>query len=133
MNPEQLLYARTHEWAAIEPDGAGGKKATIGVSKFALEALTDLVFIDLPKVGRQVEAGEPFGEIESVKAVSDLYSPVSGEVVAVNDALANKLETLSTDPYGAGWMVVVKLSSENGVAELLDFAAYQKQCAEEQH
>ena len=133
MNPEQLLFAKTHEWAAIEPDGAGGKKATIGVSKFALEALTDLVFIDLPKVGRQLSAGGTFGEIESVKAVSDLYSPVTGEVVAVNEALANQLDKLSADPYGAGWMVVVKLSSDEGLADLLDYAAYQRQCAEEQH
>ena len=81
MKPEQLLYAKTHEWVAVEPDSSGGKIATIGISAFAVESLTDLVFMQLPEVGRRVKAGEAFGEIESVKAVSDLYSPVSGEVV----------------------------------------------------
>ena len=100
---------------------------------FAVEALTDLVFMQLPEVGRTLKAGDVFGEIESVKAVSDLYSPVAGEVVAVNDALPNKLETLNADPYGAGWLVKIRLSSEEGLANLLDYKAYQKQCAEEQH
>ncbi len=90
VNPQQLLYTKTHEWADIQPDPAGGKIATVGITAFAIEVLTDLVFISLPEVGRQVRAGEPFGEIESVKAVSDLVSPVDGEIVAVNADLANQ-------------------------------------------
>jgi len=130
--PEELLYAKTHEWVDVE-DEAGEKTATIGVSAFALEALTDLVYIELPKVGRQLKAGEPFGEIESVKAVSDLYSPVDGEVIAIHEGLGDRLEALGADPYGDGWMMKVRLTSDAALAQLLDFAAYQKQCAEEQH
>ena len=133
MNPQQLVYTKTHEWADIQPDAKGGKIATVGITAFAVEVLTDLVFISLPEVGRRVRAGEPFGEIESVKAVSDLNSPVDGEVVAVNTDLVNKLETLSKDPYQAGWLVKIKICSEASIAELLDFEAYQKQCKEEQH
>ncbi len=133
MKPEQLLFAKTHEWVYVEPDTGGGKVATLGVSAFAVEALTDLVYIELPKIGRTLSAGESLGEIESVKAVSDLYSPVDGTVVAVNDALANALETLGSDPYGKGWVVKIKLSDEAGLANLMDYPAYQKQCAEEGH
>jgi len=133
MKPEQLRFAKTHEWVAVEKDAAGAKVATIGVSAFAVEALTDLVFMQLPEVGRKLKPGESFGEIESVKAVSDLYSPVEGEVTAVNSDLPNHLETLNQDPYGAGWVIKVKLASDAGLNQLLDFAAYQKQCAEEGH
>ena len=132
MKPEELLFAKTHEWAHVESSG-GGKVATIGISAFAVEALTDLVYMQLPAVGRKVKAGESFGEIESVKAVSDLYSPVDGEVVEVNSALPNKLETLNADPYGAGWVAKIKLADEAALRNLLDYAAYQKMCAEEQH
>jgi glycine cleavage system H protein len=117
----------------VDTDPKGTKVATIGVSAFALEALTDLVFIELPKVGRTVKAGEPFGEIESVKAVSDLYSPVSGEVTEVHQGLSEKLETLNHDPYGEGWMVKVRITDESALSSLLDYQAYQKQCAEEPH
>ena len=133
MSPEQLLYAKTHEWVHVANDASGAKIATVGISAFAVEALTDLVYMELPKVGRQLAAGESFGEIESVKAVSDLYSPVTGEVVAVNEALPNKLETLSSDPYGEGWVAKVKLSDESSLKNLMDYKTYQKQCAEEQH
>ena len=132
MKPDELLFAKTHEWVHVTSEG-GGKVATIGVSGFALEALTDLVYIELPKVGRAVKAGEAFGEIESVKAVSDLYSPVEGEVIAAHDALLGTLEKLSADPYGEGWLVRIKLTSEQGLRELMDYKAYQKQCAEEGH
>jgi glycine cleavage system H protein len=132
VNPEQLLFAKTHEWAGIA-DVGGTKVATVGISAFAVEALTDLVFMQLPSVGRKVKAGESLGEIESVKAVSDLYSPVDGEVVEVNTALPNKLETLNADPYGAGWIAKIKLTGDAAVKNLLDYAAYQKMCAEEQH
>jgi len=131
VTPDDLLFAKTHEWVRLEDDPAGGKLATVGLSAFALEALTDLVFLDLPEVGRRAEAGQPFGEVESVKAVSDLYSPVDGEIVEVNTEIADKLETLSNDPYGAGWLVKIKLSDESALANLLDAAAYKKQCEEE--
>jgi glycine cleavage system H protein len=133
VSPEQLLYAKTHEWVHVDNDASGAKVATVGISAFAVEALTDLVYMELPKMGRQVSAGESFGEIESVKAVSDLYSPVTGEVVAVNEALPNRLETLSSDPYSEGWVAKIKLTDESSLKNLMDYSAYQKQCAEEQH
>ena len=116
VTPDKLLYAKTHEWVSVDATGAkpaGGRVATVGISAFAVEALTDLVYIELPKVGRQVKHGESFGEIESVKAVSDLYSPVDGEIVAVNDALTGHLETLNADPYGQGWIVKIRMSRRN--------------------
>lgn len=130
MNPENLLFAKTHEWVHVE-DSGGAKVATVGLSAFAIEALTDLVFVDLPEVGRAVTAGEPLGEIESVKAVSDLYSPVSGEVIEANTPLADDLEKLNEDAYGAGWLVKIKIGDEAGLADLMDYATYQKQCEEE--
>ena len=111
----------------------GAKVATIGLSAFAIEQLTDLVFIELPEVGREVKAGEEIGEVESVKAVSPLYSPVDGEIIDANNELPDKLETLNEDPYGAGWIIRLKLTGEDPLAKLLDYAAYQKQCAEEDH
>jgi len=131
--PENLLYAKSHEWVEIATDGSGAKIATVGLSKFALDALTDLVYIDLPEVGDSAETGETFGEIESVKAVSEMYSPVSGEIVAVNDAVGDQLETLAQDPYENGWLIKIKMASDVGVEQLLDFAAYQKHCETEGH
>ena len=110
MKPETLSFAKTHEWVAYS-DQNGQRIATIGISAFAVEQLTDLVYIDLPQVGQAVTAGESFGEIESVKAVSDLYSPVTGEVVEVNSALSDNLELFSDDPYGRGW---IARSASNG-------------------
>jgi glycine cleavage system H protein len=133
VNPQQLLYTKTHEWADIQPGATGEKIAAVGITAFAVEVLTDLVFMSLPEVGRLVKAGKPFGEIESVKAVSDLVSPVDGEVTAVNADLVNNLEILSKDPYQAGWLVKIKMSNEANLADLLDYAAYEKQCREEQH
>ena len=132
MNPDKLLFAKTHEWVAIASEGAQ-KVATVGLSAFAVEALTDLVFIELPKVGRKVKAEESFCEVESVKAVSDVYAPVTGEVIAVNETLPDRLETLSSDPYGEGWICRIKVTDEAGIANLLDHKAYQKQCEEEAH
>jgi glycine cleavage system H protein len=132
VNPESLLFAKTHEWVSVAIEG-GQKIATIGISKFAVEALTDLVFIELPKVGRQVKAEESFCEVESVKAVSDVYAPVAGEVVAANDKLADDLELLSNDPYGEGWVARIKITDETALKNLMNYAAYQKQCAEESH
>ena len=131
MTPEQLLYNKSHEWVCVETDASGAKVATMGISAFALELLTDLVFVDLPEVGSQLAAGETFGEIESVKAVSDLYCPVDGQVVEVNAQIVDKLDTLADDPYGAGWLVKIKITDESGLATLLDYAAYKKQCEEE--
>ncbi len=125
----KLLFAQTHEWADIaEVDG--DRIATIGISAFALEQLNDLVYMDLPEVGRVLSAGDEFGEVESVKAVSPLYSPVSGEVVEVHSELPDSLEKLNEDPYDFGWIVKVKLSDDSGLDALMDFATYQKQCAE---
>jgi len=131
MTPEELLYAKTHEWVHVETGPSGAKIATVGLSAFALEVLTDLVYLDLPEVGRQVEAGASFGEIESVKAVSDLFSPVDGEIVEVNPDVAENLQRLADDPYGAGWLVKIKITDQSGLSQLLDHAAYQKQCEEE--
>src|SRR5262249_30175588 len=130
---EDLLYAKTHEWVSVDRDGAGPKVATVGISHFAVEALTDLVYIELPEIGRQVEAGESFGEVESVKAVSDLYSPVAGEIIEVNHNLTGTLNQLHDGPYGAGWIIKIKISDPAGLSNLLDYKAYKKQCAEEGH
>jgi len=131
VKPEELLYAATHEWVHIENGPDGAKIATVGVSAFALESLTDLVFLQLPEVGRRVEAGQPFGEVESVKAVSDLYSPATGEIVDVHSDVAKDLERLSKEPYDFGWLVKIRVTGESGVATLMDHAAYQKQIEEE--
>lgn len=130
MSPKDLLYAETHEWVRVAPEG-GRKVATVGITGFALQQLTDLVHMVLPKIGAHVSSGAPFGEVESVKAVSDLYSPVDGEVVAVNNELINKLESLPGDPYGGGWMMKVAISDESSLKKLMDAAAYEKQCAAE--
>jgi glycine cleavage system H protein len=130
VKPEELLYSETHEWAYVTEEG-GSKVATIGISAFALEQLTDLVYMELPEVGTTVAAGDEFGEVESVKAVSPLYCPVSGEIIAVNTGLPEQLEQLSASPYDKGWIAKVRLSDESSLSRLLDFAAYQKQCAAE--
>ena len=116
----EMRFAKSHEWVRPEPSGL----ATVGVSAYAVEALTDLVFMQLPAVGRRVKAGESFGEIESVKAVSDLYSPVSGEIVEVNAALPNALETLGTEPYNAGWIIRIRPDDPKELDTLLDQSAY---------
>jgi glycine cleavage system H protein len=122
-------YAPSHEWIRLEDDGT----ATIGISAYAVEALTDLVFMQLPDVGRRVKAGESFGEIESVKAVSDMYAPVAGEVVAVNTELPQRLETLGQDPYEAGWIVRIKPDTPAAVEGLLDQTAYDALLAKQSH
>lgn len=122
-------YAKSHEWARLEDDGV----VTVGISAYAVEALTDLVFMQLPEVGATVTAGESFGEIESVKAVSDLYSPISGEVVAVNAELPGKLETLGDDPYGSGWVIKIKPADVGQLETLLDQTAYDTLVGSESH
>ena len=128
MAPENLKYTKTHEWVAVE-----GDTATIGISDFAVHLLSDLVYADLPGIGKQTTQGQPFGEVESVKAVSDLYAPVSGEVIARNDALPDNLDLLTKDPFGAGWMVKVRVSDAGEVSKLLDQAAYEAHCDAEKH
>jgi len=129
MNIEKFLFAESHEWANVLDEG-GDKVATVGISAHAVEALTDLVYMDLPDVGDTVTAGESFGEVESVKATSDMFSPVDGEIIAVNTDLPDNLEILNDDPYAAGWIIKVKLSSEDALSKLLDHATYEKQCSE---
>jgi glycine cleavage system H protein len=129
MIPKELKYAKSHEWAKIE-----GGVATIGITHFAQEQLGDLTFVDLPKAGATLAAGAEMGSVESVKAASELYSPVSGTVTEVNAALESAPEAVNQDPYGAGWMLKVKLSGEpNGVGGLLDADAYAQVCAAEAH
>jgi glycine cleavage system H protein len=123
-----MSFTPTLEWVHIE-----GGVATVGISRFAVEQLTDLILIDLPPVGKRVEAGKSFGEVESVKAVSDLYSPVSGEVVAVNEAIAADVQKLAEDAYEKGWLIKVKLDSAAAPPGLLDFASYEKKVAESPH
>jgi glycine cleavage system H protein len=129
-SPSNLLYAKTHEWTDISVQD-GHKIATIGISAFAIQQLTDLVYMDLPNVGAKVSAGEEFGEVESVKAVSPLYSPVDGEVIEVHADLPEKLDGLKDDPYDFGWIMKVKLTDESSLEKLLDHASYEKQCSEE--
>ncbi|MEE4254713.1 MAG: glycine cleavage system protein GcvH [Desulfuromusa sp.] len=119
--PEELKYTEEHEWVLVEDD-----IATIGITDFAQDQLGDVVFVELPEVGDNVEAGETFGVVESVKAVSDVYAPVSGEVVEINEDLLDEPETLNNSPYDAGWMVKVKLSDSSALDELMDVAAYQE-------
>ncbi|MCO8124204.1 glycine cleavage system protein GcvH [Stieleria sp. TO1_6] len=125
----KLLYAETHEWVDISEDG-GQKIATIGISGFAIEQLNDLVYMDLPEVGKQLGAGDEFGEVESVKAVSPLYSPVGGEVIDVHSDLPDNLDGLNDDPYDYGWIIKVKVDDDSALGSLMDHAAYQKQCSE---
>ena len=128
--PDQLRYTPTHEWAHVETAADGTPLVTVGLTAYALEALTDLVYLDLPEAGRQVKAGQPFGEVESVKAVSELYSPVDGQIVEANAAIVNNLEQLSRDPYHTGWLVKIKPSAPGQLDQLLDYAAYKKLCEE---
>ncbi len=128
IKPEELRYNDSHEWAYLSDPSQG--IATVGISAFAVEQLTDLVFMALPKVGQTIQAGGEFGEVESVKAVSVLYSPVSGQVVEAHSELVDQLELLNQDPYNAGWIIKVKLSDPKELDGLMDWNAYQKQISE---
>lgn len=122
--PEDLKYTKSDEWVRLE-----GETATIGLSDYAQDALNDIVYIELPGVGDKLDAGESIGVVESVKAASDVYTMVSGEVTAVNDKLEGSPELINTDPYGDGW--IVKLKVNGGLpADLMDAAAYKKYCDE---
>lgn len=127
MDPATLKYAKTHEWVHVEAD-----TATVGITDFAVQQLTDLVYVGLPEVGKQLKAGEVFGEVESVKAVSDLYAPVSGEVIEVNESLPDDLGTLSEDPFGKGWLIKLRITDRSALDNLLDRKAYEQHCASEQ-
>jgi glycine cleavage system H protein len=125
MRPVDRKYLKSHEWCLIT-DGI----ATVGITDYAISHLSDLVFLDLPEAGTDLNANETFGEIESVKAVSDLNSPVSGEVVEANEDLVDNLETLNGDPFGAGWMLKVKVTQESD--ELLDATEYEEHLKSEE-
>jgi glycine cleavage system H protein len=118
--PANLKYTKEHEWARIE-----GNRVVVGVTAHAQEALGDVVYVELPKVGATLTAGKQFGVIESTKAVSDLYSPLTGKVVKVNDALTDSPQTINSDPYGAGWIVEVEPSDSKELAGLMDASAYE--------
>src|SRR6185295_8098567 len=128
MDPKKLRYAASHEWALLDKD-----ICTIGITKFAVDQLTDVVYIELPDPGDNVFAGDSFGEIESVKAVSDLYSPVNGEVVEIHEKLINDPSPVAKDPYGAGWMIKVKVDPGTKLDHLMTLEAYEKQIAAQGH
>jgi len=119
--PTELKYVASHEWARVEADGT----LTVGISDHAQSALGDLVFVETPEVGRTLAAGEAFAVVESVKAASDVYSPVSGEVIAVNDALNGSPELVNSSPYGEGWLMKLRPSDQSELGKLLDAPAYQ--------
>ena len=128
MDPATLKFSKSHEWLHLD-----GKIATVGITDFAVEALTDLVFVELPEVGRTLDAGEIFGEVESVKAVSDLYAPVAGEVTEVNTGLPDDLDALGEDPFGRGWMIRVVVTDASAADALLDATAYREHCQSAGH
>ena len=128
MDLKSLKFTSTHEWVLLE-----GDVATVGISKFAVDQLTDLIVIDLPKVGTKIVPGKTFGEIESVKAVSDLYAPIGGEVSEINTNVASNVQLLAEDPYDKGWLIKVKVDQPPNTSELLDLDAYEKRLAEESH
>jgi glycine cleavage system H protein len=127
MYPSDCHYTREHEW--IKMDGAVG---TVGITDYAQHELGDVVFVELPKPGTKLDAGQPFGTVESVKAVSEIYSPVAGEVLEVNSALADSPEKINQDPHGGAWLIKVRLANPGEVNSLMDAAAYEAYIAEKQ-
>lgn len=128
MDPQTLRYTKTHEWAHIE-----GGVCTVGLTQYAVDQLQDIIFIDLPDMDDPVSAGDPFAEIESVKSVNDLYSPVNGDVIAVNEKLETDPSLISKDPYGQGWVVKIKVDKGSGADHLMSLEQYQQQIASEEH
>jgi glycine cleavage system H protein len=128
IDENKLLYAESHEWAAIE-----GEVCTVGITRFAVEQLTDIVYVELPSVGKSYRAGQPFGVIESVKAVSDLYAPVDGEVIEINNKVPHDPSLLSSDPYNAGWMVKFKVAPGVDTSKLMAKAKYEMHAAASHH
>ncbi|MEM2870183.1 MAG: glycine cleavage system protein GcvH [Thermoplasmata archaeon] len=126
--PRDLRYAATHEWARLE-----GELIRVGITDFAQSELSDIVFVELPKVGQELVKGKEMGVVESVKSASDLYAPVSGQVVEVNQALTKTPELINKSPYGSGWLVVVRPKDMKELESLLDAAAYEKLIQESKH
>jgi glycine cleavage system H protein len=124
--PEDLQYHPEHDWARVE-----GESATFGITWYAQDALGEVVFFEPPEVGTEIARDKPYAEVESVKAVSDVYAPLSGEITEVNEALSESPETINEDPYGAGWLVKVRLSDPSETEQLLDVGAYRKLLEEE--
>src|ERR1041384_7866744 len=124
--PEGLKYSKEHEWVLVE-----GQSATIGITEFAQEELGDIVFVELPEVGEKVVKDDPFGAVESVKAVSDVYAPVSGSVLEINDVLPDNPETINDDPYGDGWMIRVELSDLDDLKDPMDAEEYAEYVAQQ--
>ena len=118
--PDDLLYHSEHDWARVE-----GEQATLGITWYAQDQLGEVVFFEMPEIGRQVRKDEPYAEVESVKAVSDVIAPLSGEIVAVNDSLKDTPETINEDPYGAGWLVKIKLADPSEGESLMNAEAYE--------
>jgi glycine cleavage system H protein len=118
--PDDLQYHPEHDWARIE-----GEEATFGITWFAQDQLGEVVFFDPPKIGAEITKDEPYAEVESVKAVSDVFAPLSGEIIEVNETLADKPETINEDPYGDGWLVKVRLSNPSEADQLMDAASYE--------
>ena len=123
--PDGLLYSKEDEWVKVD-----GDQGTIGITDYAQDALSDIVYVELPDVGEAVAAEETFGVVDSVKAASDMYSPITGEITAVNEEILDVPETLNSDPYGDGWMVKIKLSDLTELEGLMDAAAYTAYCEE---
>ena len=128
MIPSNLRYHQEHEWARVE-----GKQATIGISHFAQDALGDIVFIDLPKVGTTVTAGQQIGEVESTKTTSTIYTPVSGTITKINADLKDHPEAVNSDPYGKGWMAVIDLTATAEVDQLMSAAQYEEFLSKQKH
>jgi glycine cleavage system H protein len=126
--PSELRYTKDHEWIRVDADAAA-----IGITDFAQDSLGDVVFVELPAVGTKLQQGATFGVVESNKSVSDLFAPVAGEVIAVNDRLAEQPELVNQSPYDQGWMIRLRIASAAEVTALLDAAAYQAHVASEQH
>jgi len=123
--PDDLRYTKDHEWVRLQ-----GKRATVGITDFAQSELTDVVYVELPKVGRAVKAGEVLGTVESVKAVSEIFAPLGGKVVEMNKALEDAPEVVNKDPYGQGWMVALEVADPNEAKGLMDAASYRKHIGE---
>lgn len=126
--PADLKYTKTHEYARVQ-----GKEVVVGVTDYAQDQLGDIVYVELPEVGREVKAGEVFSTVESVKAVSDCYAPVSGKIVRVNEKLQDSPDLLNKDPYGEGWIAVIEMKDASEIGNLLDQKAYAKHVEEGGH
>jgi len=127
-NPSDLKYSKDHEWSKVE-----GDIVTVGITDFAQKQLTDIVFVELPEKGKQVEKDKPMAVIESVKSVSDVFSPITGEVIEVNESLKDNPDTINKDPYGEGWIVKIKLANKVELDSLISVEEYEKITEEEKH